>query len=248
MRGLVRAMLGPGVYRKSDEGTHTDCTGKTSYSKSQGGSLKIWGVTGFNQRGRNKRGMMFITALPPKNAKKRTVTKYSSTCGKKYKTTEKKNDNSVSMNKERFEKFVKDFLVPKCREMGFSMKKNTPTSKKPLLIMDRERCLWAKSSLKCLKRNGFRICHLYPSASPDFNVIERCWSFLKDEVYSIKKFPTNISPRTYWLKRIHNAVKVLRNAQSTEEPKYDLLSYIGWRTYKKRLNDCIKNKGGATRY
>ena len=167
-----RKSQGRKVPRKINEGLENDCSGYSGYE--QGGRIQLWGCLGVNQR-RGGRAHLCGSVMPPVDLRKRRTAS-----GKI-----KKNDNSVSMNHQRFKVWVRKHLLRWCtKTLGFKMRRGakTPTSKKPILIFDHERAIRMPASIKYLKSLGFLICPGYPSGSPDMNPIENAWSLLKQKV------------------------------------------------------------------
>lgn len=111
MKELARDSCGTHVYRDQTEGLLPDTVGPLSYARTQGGSVKYWGVLGD--------GFFEMSPLPPKDL--RTTKKPKIVNGQiKYRKT--KNDNSVAMNKQRFADWIEKKLVPWLTTHGFPMK------------------------------------------------------------------------------------------------------------------------------
>ena len=256
LRNAAREAIGSQVWRTKSEGLNNDCIGKKKYS--QGASVKVWGVHGVHQKGvRKGNPYAKIWPLPQKVRKTHKVKNFCSKTGVRKKDKRvSKNINSKPMNQEIFQNdFIMEKLVPWCKDMGFVMRFGHPKS--PLLIMDHERSLWTKKSLALLKQQGFTVVKT-PVASPDLNPIENLWKRLKEEVYNISKFPNSLkqtsdkgSKRNYWVQKIHNSLKSVLKKQKVDL-RTGKLSYeinnMGWMSFKQRMKDVIKNKGGKTRY
>ena len=262
MRDAAKFHLGDSVWRKGSEGLHKDCVGPSTYARSQGGALKIWGMTGWKQ-GRDGKAEFKVSPLPPQNSKTYKVVTTSRRVSKNKKgkkgvrqtvpkkapaktkiKTIPKNHNSVSMNKKRFAEWVEKKLVPWCRDgLGFSMKREDAATKGPILVMDKERCLHATESYRVLRKHGFYILKSHPTSSPDLNPIETLWAKMKSLVFSYVGFPTKIEKRDYWVKRVHNAVRKMLSHQGRES-----IANMTWKSMRNRCRDVIAQDGGRTEY
>lgn len=238
-KNRAKLSLGHLVPRTKKEGLHGDCVGPGTYAKSQGGSLKMWGLHGHHQT--LGYGVLRMAPLPPQDRYRTTVTTYTRTGRSRIKP--KKNDNSVSMNSARWCEFIKSKLVPWCKSLGFKMDRKS--KKKPILIMDKERCLHTKAAYACLRANGFQVLKKFPVASPDLNPIENDWKQIKDHIWDIPKIPASLESRNGFAKRVQNACRRLNNQT---EDGVSLLDKIGWMSIKQRCKDCIELHGNRTRW
>lgn len=261
MRDTAKFHLGDSVWRKGSEGLHKDCVGPSTYARSQGGALKIWGMAGWKQ-GRDGKAVFKASPLPPQNSTSYKVVTTSRRLSKKKKgkkgvrqsvpkkaaaTTQvktiPKNQNSVSMNKRRFADWVNTKLVKWLRELGFSTRREDAAKKGPILVMDKERCLHAPESKRLLRSHGITILKSHPTSSPDLNAIETLWAKMKARVFSSQGFPTKIARRDFWGRRVQNAIRDMNSHQGR-----DSIANMTWRSMKSRCRAVIENDGGKTEY
>ena len=230
MRDKARAALGPWVWRTRRDGLDPTCVGASSFANSQGGSIKIWGVTGYSTR--TKSTHVRIATLPPKDRKRQRVM-VTSKNGKKYPRMFK-NDDSVSMNSSRWMAFLEKHIKPWCLEMGFDFKNRIPT-----LVLDGEKALHTKPARKALRRLGFKVLKVPPS-SPDLNPIENVWSMMKRHVFKTETFPSRIEQRNFWVRKIHDSARGVQRKQNLCDTVR-----LSW---KQRAADVIAMKGARTKW
>ena len=119
--------------------------------------------------------------------------------------------------------------------------KDTPKAKRPIVVMDHERCIRAKDSLAMLRRNGIEVLKGYPKGSPDLNPIENIWGILKSEVYHTRNFPAKMERRNDFIARV-------RRLTRRDSRDVNLLRNTGWKSYKERIEAVIANNGNKTTF
>lgn len=184
-----RASLGPRGWRLTDgtDSLEDRNIGPSSYAKSQGAPVKIWGLF-FN-------GRLEYWALPEE---------VGETGGKK----------SANMTGERYHYFVKTFLAKWRRKCYPNVPKS---ERVPLIKDFERFLRWGSGSkcdnLKAEKEAGFYTVRQHPKLSPDFNAIEGWWSVLQQRLSLTA--PTVLESRGKFLKRLRRTVNWLnKHAQA----------------------------------
>jgi transposase len=187
-RDKQRACLGPRGWRLEDgsDGLEDQHVAASSYAKSQGKPIKIWGLF-FN-------GRLEYWTLPEE-------------------VDDKGNLKTVNMTGARYNYFVKTFLAKWRRKCYPTFPKD---SKVPLIKDFEKFLRWGHTkefnNMKAERDAGFSTVAQHPKLSPDLNAIEGWWSVLQQRLYLTA--PVALEPRAAFLKRLRCTVTWLnKNAR-----------------------------------
>jgi hypothetical protein len=181
-----RAALGPKCWRRSDgsDALQDQNVGPSSYAKSQGKPVKIWGLF--------LRGRLEYFLLPEEVVGKR------------------KRKRSANMTGARYNQMVVKFFAKwrRCCDPRF------PAGERIPLVKDYERFLrWgcgkSFNNLKAERDAGFETIKQYPKCSPDLNAIEGWWDQLQQRLNLTA--PANLEPRAAFVKRLRRTVTWMNN-------------------------------------
>ena len=184
-RDKKRACLGPRGWRLEDgsDSLEDKNVGPSSYAKSQGKPVKIWGLF-FN-------GRLEYWTLPEE-------------------VDEKGKTKSTNMTGARYNYFVTTFLAKWKRKCYRNFPKG---EKVPLVKDFERFLRWDSSkefdNMKAEREAGFSTVKQHPKLSPDLNAIEGWWSVLQQRLSLTS--PVTMEPRTLFLKRLRRTVTWLNN-------------------------------------
>lgn len=179
-RDKQRASLGPRGWRLEDgsDSLADQNVGASSYAKSQGKPVKIWGLF-FN-------GRLEYWTLPEE-------------------VDEKGNRKSVNMTGERYNYFVKSFLAKWRRKCYPNFPKDESV---PLVKDFERFLRWNSTNdfdnLKAEREAGFSTVRQHPKLAPDFNAIEGWWRVLQQRLFL--SAPAALESRAAFLKRLRRTV------------------------------------------
>jgi len=188
-RDKQRASLGPRGWRLEDgsDSLEDKNVGPSSYAKSQGKPVKIWGLL-FN-------GRLEYWSLPEE-------------------VDERGKNKTVNMTGARYNYFVRTFLAKWKRKCYPSFPKG---EKVPLIKDYERFLRWGNTkefnNLKAERDAGFDTVKQHPKVSPDFNAIEGWWRVLQQRLFLTA--PVALESRADFLKRLRRTVTWLnRNARA----------------------------------
>jgi transposase len=185
LRDKHRASLGPRGWRMEDgsDSLEDQNIGASSYAKSQGKPVKIWGLF-FN-------GRLEYWTLPEEPDDK----------GRK---------KSVNMTGARYNFFVKTFLAKWRRKCYSTLPK---AEKVPLIKDHEKFLRWgdtkAFDNMTAERDAGFDTVKQHPKLSPDFNAIEGWWRVLQQRLHL--SAPVALESRPAFLARLRRTVTWLNN-------------------------------------
>jgi len=185
LRDKQRASLGPRGWRLADgsDSLEDRNVGPSSYAKSQGKPVKIWGLF-FN-------GRLEYWVLPEE-------------------ACENGDTKSVNMTGARYNYFVKTFLAKWKRTCYPSFPKN---KKVPLVKDFERFLRWDHTkefdNMKAERDAGFETVKQHPKVSPDLNAIEGWWRVLQQRLFLTA--PVALESRPAFLKRLRRTVTWLNN-------------------------------------